>query len=148
TAALVLPGMAVFLLYRYRLVERERPPWRMLALGALAGLVTLYVADPPLWVNPVVRLAESIGFQFGHAEHGHNTFFAGSYSGHVPIGAVLLILLVKASVFVVIPALLFLVWALWRLARRRLAQRAEDLPVAFGLCWLGGLLLLFSFLSI
>lgn len=148
TAALALPGIAVFLFYRYRLVERSRLPWRMLGLGALAGLGALYLADPAIWVNPVVRLAESIGFQFGHAETGHQTFFAGSYGGHVPPGAVFLILLVKMSLFVVIPALLFLPWALWHLARRGRCPRPEDLPVAFGLCWLGGLLLPFSFLSI
>jgi len=148
TAALALPGIAVFLYYRYRLVERARPPWRMLGLGALAGLAAMYLADPAIWANPVVRLAESIGFQFEHAETGHQTFFAGSYGGHVPPGAVFLILLVKMSLFVVIPALLFLLWAAWRLAGRGKAQRVEALPLAFSFCWLGGLLLPFSFLSI
>jgi hypothetical protein len=59
-----------------------------------------------------------------------------------------LILLIKLSAFVVIPALLFLPWAAVRLARRGRQQAREDLPLAFGLCWLGGLLLPFSFLSI
>lgn len=164
TAALALPGILAFLWYQTRLGDgtgngqtrlsersggaQKRLPWRMLGLAALAGLAALYVADPPIWVNPVIRLADSIGFQFGHAEQGHRTFFAGSYGGHIPPGAVFLILLIKLSVFVVVPALLFLPWAALRLARLGRQQRAEDLPLAFGLCWLGGLLLPFSFLSI
>ncbi len=164
TAALALPGMLAFLWYQTRQGDssgngqtplrvgsgsaQKRLPWRMLGQASLAGLAALYLAAPPIWVNPVIRLAESIGFQFGHAEQGHRTFFAGSYGGHIPPGAVFLILLIKLSACVVVPALLFLPWAALRLARRGRQQRPEDLPLAFGLCWLGGLLLPFSFLSI
>ncbi len=148
TAALAVPGMLAFLFYRYMVGEKTKLPWRMLGLTALVGLGALYLADPAIWVNPVVRLAESVGFQFGHAEQGHRTFFAGSYGGHVPPGAVFLILLVKISLFVVIPALLLLPWAIFRLIRYWRTPQAEDMPVVFGLCWLGGLLVPFSFLSI
>lgn len=159
TTALAVPGMLAFVWYQTRLgdssgsehtsrSERKRLPWRMLGLAALVGLATLYLADPAIWVNPVIRLANSIGFQFGHAEQGHRTFFAGSYGGHIPPGAVFLILLIKLSAFVVLPALLFLPWAAARLARRWHQPAQEDLSLAFGLCWLGGLLLPFSFLSI
>lgn len=148
TAALAVPGMLAFLFYRYRVVEKTKLPWRMLGLTALVGLGALYLADPAIWVNPVVRLAESVGFQFGHAEQGHRTFLAGSYGEHVPLGAVFVILFVKMSIFVFIPALLFLPWAIFRLMRRWHAPQTEDMPVVFGLCWLGGLLIPFSFLSI
>jgi 4-amino-4-deoxy-L-arabinose transferase-like glycosyltransferase len=153
TAALALPGALAFICYQFRLGDgnggaQKRLPWRTLGLAALLGLATLYLADPAIWVNPMIRLATSIGFQFGHAEQGHRTFFAGSYGGHIPPGAVFLILLIKLSVFAVIPALLFLPWAATRLIRRGRTPDPRDLPLAFGLCWLGGLLLPFSFLSI
>jgi 4-amino-4-deoxy-L-arabinose transferase-like glycosyltransferase len=153
TAALALPGMLAFVWYQSRLGDssasgQKRLPWKMLGLAALCGLAALYLADPAIWVNPVIRLANSIGFQLGHAEQGHRTFFAGSYSGHIPPGAVFLILLIKVSAFVVLPALLFLPWAAARLARHRRQPAPENAPLAFGLCWLGGLLLPFSFLSI
>ncbi|HET8913041.1 MAG TPA: glycosyltransferase family 39 protein [Ktedonobacteraceae bacterium] len=115
TAVLIAPAMILFPLYcfvaiRPRLKAEARPPvpwrWWLSAIG-LAPLSFLIV-DPALWRSPIRLLIHSFDFEINHAEKGHITFLAGKASTYVPHWAVLYILSAKISLFVTVPALLFI----------------------------------------
>lgn len=147
TAALALIPMAGYLTYYYAVVVKRKPP-RALLWSVVALLLTIYVADPTIWMSPIDRLWSSIIWQWGHASNGHLTFWNGRVVDHVPMGEGLFILLAKTSVFVTGPALLALPWLVYRVWGAGRAPSALDDRAAFALCWFGGLLIPFSMLTI
>ncbi len=150
TAAFVAIPIVGYLVYYSLCVTRRRPPWQA-ALMLPIGLLTVYVFDPAIWVDPVFRLWNSILFQYNHASTGHDAFWNGVVGQHVPPGIGVYILLAKMSLFVTIPALLALPWALWRLARafrQRLPLTPLDDTAVFAFVWLGGMLPMFGSLNI
>jgi 4-amino-4-deoxy-L-arabinose transferase-like glycosyltransferase len=150
TAAFVAVPIVAYLVFYYLLISRRRPPWQA-ALMLPIGLITVYVFDPAIWVDPATRLWSSILFQYFHASNGHDAFWNGVVGQHVPPGIGIYILLAKVSLFITIPALLALPWALWRLTRvmrERLPLTPLDDTAAFALVWLGGMLPMFGSLNI
>lgn len=150
TAAFVAVPIVAYLLYYSLCVTRRRPPWQA-ALMLPIGLLTVYVFDPAIWVDPIFRLWNSIQFQYNHASNGHDAFWNGVVGYHVAPGIGIYILLAKVSLFITIPVLLALVWAIWRLARvirQRLPLAQHDDTAVFALVWLGGMLPLFASLNI
>ncbi len=148
-AALALPA-ALYLGYYYLVVTRRRPPWR-LALLPVVALLTVYIADPAIWLSPVARLWDSMLFQYDHASNGHDVFWNGAVWEHVPPGIGLFILLAKLSLFLTVPAALTLAWAVgrvWRAWRARRAPDPLDERAAFAISWLVGLLVPFGALPI
>ncbi|HLJ81243.1 MAG TPA: glycosyltransferase family 39 protein, partial [Ktedonobacterales bacterium] len=147
TALFALAPICGYLAYYYVCVAQRRPPWQ------LAGIVpafiwAVFVADPSIWADPISRFWNGIMFQYQHAEVGHDAFWNGQVSDHAPPGEALYILLAKMSLFVTIPALATLPWAVWRLWRARRAPAPLDDRAAFALCWLGGLLAPLALLNI
>jgi 4-amino-4-deoxy-L-arabinose transferase-like glycosyltransferase len=150
TAAFVAVPIVAYLLYYSLCVTRRRPPWQA-ALALPIGLLTVYVFDPAIWVDPIIRLWNSIQFQYNHASNGHDAFWNGVVGYHVAPGIGIYILLAKVSLLLTIPALLGLVWAIWRLVRvirQRLPLTEHDDTAVFALAWLGGMLPLFASLNI
>ncbi len=150
TAAFVAVPIVAYLLFYSLYVTRRRPPWQA-ALMLPVGLLTVYLFDPAIWVNPIVRLWNSILFQYNHASNGHDAFWNGVVGYHVAPGIGIYILLAKVSLFITIPALLALPWAIWRLARlirQRLPLTPHDDAAVFALVWLGGMLPMFGSLNI
>lgn len=150
TAAFVAVPIVAYLLFHSLIVARRRPAWQA-ALMLPVGLLTVYAVDPAIWVDPVARLWSSIRFQYNHSVGGHDMFWNGAVSVHVPPGMALYILLAKVSLFVTIPALLALGWSLWRLTRslrEHTALTPLDDSAGFVVIWLGGLLPLFGALNI
>lgn len=149
TAAFVALPIVAYLIF-YCVATRRRPPWQATLMLPM-GLLTTYAVDPAIWVDPVARLWNSILFQYNHASTGHQAFWNGSVSQHVPPGIGVYILLAKVSLFVTIPALLTLPWTLWRFTRvirERLPVTQIDDTAAFAFIWLGSLLPMFGSLNI
>ena len=166
TAAFVAVPIVLYLAFYTFFVARRRPPWQVILIPVV-GMLTAYIADPAIWVNPASRLYHSIMFQYNHASNGHDAFWNGVVGTHVPPGIGLYILLAKMSLFVTIPSLLALVWAAVRIVlfiranhpihpRRLLrGESGERTPLprdadtaAFIVIWLGGMLPLFGSLNI
>ena len=150
TAAFVAVPIVAYLAFYSVAISRRRPPWQV-TLVLPAGLLTTYLVDPAIWVDPLFRLWNSIIFQYDHASTGHDAFWNGAVWQHVPPGIGIYILLAKMSLFVTIPATLALLWAVWRLvrvARERLPLSRIDDTAAFAIAWLGGMLPLFASLNI
>ncbi|GCE46468.1 hypothetical protein KTH_13370 [Thermosporothrix hazakensis] len=151
TAILAVPPMILYTLYHFCVLERRRPPLKYGLLAVGIGVLVFLLADPAIWTNPPKRLYHSFLFELQHAINGHDFFLAGHYMTHVPRWTVLYILLVKLSVFLTIPAGLFLLYGLFQLVRFHLRPTMElerASALAFGVCWLGGLLLTFCLLNI
>jgi 4-amino-4-deoxy-L-arabinose transferase-like glycosyltransferase len=150
TAAFVAAPVVAYLVYYTLCIGRRRFPWQALLMLPV-GLLTTYIFDPAVWVDPAFRLWNSIQFQYNHAATGHDAFWNGVVGQHVPPGIGVYILLAKVSLFITIPALLALPWALWRLARiirERLPVTQFDDTAVFALVWLGGMLPMFGSLNI
>jgi 4-amino-4-deoxy-L-arabinose transferase-like glycosyltransferase len=159
TAALVVPGMILFIAYYYLAIypripadERKPVPWQWL-LGALVLVpVTFFIVDPAIWRDPWNLFINSLLFEWHHSINGHLTFIAGRYSGHVPHWTVLFILITKLSIFVPLPALFFGIFAVIQLARYHLHRSCLPLHdvagIAFLFIWLGSMLSMFSLLNI
>lgn len=150
TAAFVAVPIVVYLLFHSVWYMRRRPAWQAVLMLPV-GLLTAYIADPAIWVDPVTRMWTSIIFQYKHATAGHDAFWNGAVWTHVPPGIAIYILMAKVSLFITIPALLALPWALWRLAsvwRARRTLTPLDDTAAFALIWLGCLIPLFASLNI
>ncbi|MDE3229624.1 MAG: glycosyltransferase family 39 protein, partial [Chloroflexota bacterium] len=150
TAASIATPILLYLAVRSLAVTRRLPPWQAL-LMPLVGLLTVYLVDPAIWVSPLTRFWHSVMFEYHHAAHGHEVFWAGSVWQHVPPGLGLYIALAKLSLFITVPAALGLVWGLWRIARALLTRQRFtplDERVAFLVAWLGGLIPFFASLTI
>ncbi|GCE13012.1 ArnT family glycosyltransferase [Tengunoibacter tsumagoiensis] len=158
-AAFIIPGMVAFLAYyflalRPRLPQDQQPltPWRWWGGAILLSFITFFAVDPTIWPNPYQRIANSFGFEWMHSMHGHSTFLAGSYASHMPHWAVLYIVIAKLSVFVTIPALLFVFVALVQLIRFHLHATtihvSEATSLSFLCIWLFSTLFMFSLLNI
>lgn len=150
TAAFVLAPMCLYLAFYYLCVARRLPPWQM-ALGAVVTVLSVYVFDPAIWVNPIPRLWGSILFQYNHASNGHDAFWNGAVWQHVPPGIGMYILLAKMSLFVVIPAALGAIWAATTLVQTLHSGRpvaVEGDISAFIFAWLLGLVVPFGALNI
>lgn len=147
TAVFALAPICGYLAYYYICVARSRPPW-LLAWAVPALLWTVFVADPAIWADPLYRFWNGIMFQYQHAAVGHEAFWNGQVVDHAPPGEALYILLAKMSVFVTIPALSTVPWALWRVWLARRNPTPLDDRAAFMLCWLGGLLMPLALLNI
>lgn len=159
TAALVIPGMILFIAYyfiaiRPRLAPNQRTPvpwlWWLAALVLLPA--TFFIADPAIWRHPYSLLVQSVLFEWNHSVTGHLTFLAGQYSGHVPHWAVLYIVFSKLSVLVTLPAIFFLIFSIVQLIRLHLnkskLQVTEVTSISFLLIWLVSLVGTFSLLNI
>jgi 4-amino-4-deoxy-L-arabinose transferase-like glycosyltransferase len=147
TGAFALLPIAAYLAYYYAFRVHRRPPLHVLLIP-LVTLVAIYVADPALWVSPFDRLWDGITFQWNHAARGHSVFLNGRVWDHVPPGEVVFILVAKMSLFICIPALLALPWALARIIRARGNPSGRDERAAFAFFWLFGMLLPFGMLNI
>lgn len=150
TAAFVALPIVLYLLFHSAFIARRRPAWQA-ALMLPVGLLTVYIVDPAIWVDPLTRMWTSIRFQYNHAAVGHEAFWNGAVWTHVPPGIAIYILLAKVSLFVTIPALLALPWTVWRLARALRARRPlteVDDTAVFALLWFGGLAPFFASLNI
>ena len=159
TAALVIPGMILFIAYYFislwpRLAVDERPPvpWRWWLEAIILVPVTFFIADPAIWRRPSSLFIESLLFEWNHSVTGHLTFVAGQYSEHVPHWAVLYMLFVKLSAFVTIPAVFFVFFACIQLVRFHLKlsklEVTEVSSISFLLLWLISLVGMFSLLNI
>jgi 4-amino-4-deoxy-L-arabinose transferase-like glycosyltransferase len=146
TAAFAVLPVGLYLAYYYACEVRRRPPWQLLLVPPLL-LAVLYLADPSIWVEPVGRLSSSIRYQWEHADKGHNVFLNGMVLSHVPPGEVLYILFAKMSLFLMLPALVALPWAAYRLIRARRRPTRQDDRAAFALSWFS-MLLPFGLLNI
>ncbi len=161
TAVLAIPGMALFTAYYFLAlrphlpVEQRSPlPWLWWLAAIVLAPLAFLLADPAIWPDPYNLLLNSFRFEWLHSQSGHSnlTFLAGQYSAHVPHWAILYIALAKISVFVTLPALLFVVIALVLLVRFHLRSpgvaSAEASSLAFLLSWLLTVIGMFSLLNI
>ncbi|HEV8190586.1 MAG TPA: glycosyltransferase family 39 protein [Ktedonobacterales bacterium] len=146
TGAFATLPVALYLAYFYFFEVRRRPPWQILLVAPILFGV-IYLADPSIWVEPVGRLSESIGYQWEHAAKGHNVFLNGVVLSHVPPGEVIYILFAKMSLFVIVPAFLALPWCAYRLIQARRRPTRLDDRAAFALSWFS-MLLPFGLLNI
>jgi 4-amino-4-deoxy-L-arabinose transferase-like glycosyltransferase len=168
-AALIVPAIFAFPIYYYAVLRRklspeQRPPlpWRWWLLSLCLIPVSFFLADPPIWLDPLHRLLKSLAFSLGHADAGHVTFWAGQVYTHVPPWMILYVLFAKVSAFVTLPALFFILFAVIQLGRFHFtrarsgthnAQGDSDAinaiaSTAFLFFWLVDALLLFSQLTI
>lgn len=115
------------------------------AQAVLAFIVTLFVVDPAIWANPIIRFAQSLSFQFSHATNGHEVFWFDETWFHVVPGMGLLIVLAKMSLFVTIPALVVIITTFVLAIRHR---RWPNDTASFLFCWVVGLVIPFSSLTI
>lgn len=144
TALAAIVPIACYLYYVH-LATRRAIPLRAMGSAALAFLATLFLADPAIWVDPVGRLAESVTFEWRHAATGHQVFWFGRVWEHVPPGLGVALALAKLSVVVTVPALGVVGASLAR-AAKQCAWPGD--PAAFLICWLLGLAVPFSGLTI
>lgn len=147
TGAFAIIPIGAYLAYHYLLRARRWPP-RHLLLVPLMTLLAIYVADPAIWAAPIERMWDGVMFQWNHAARGHSVYLNGRVWDHVPPGEVVFILVAKMSLFICLPALLALPWALTRMIRARGAPSGRDERAAFAFFWLFGMLLPFGFLNI
>ena len=78
TAALVIPGMILFIAYyfiaiRPRLAPDQRPsvPWLWWLPALILLPVTFFIADPAIWRHPHSLLVQSVLFEWNHSVTGH-----------------------------------------------------------------------------
>ncbi len=158
TGAFASIPVILYLAYHYAVIDRrftrqgehgKRPgvPWQLWIIPPIV-LATIFITDPAIWISPITRLWNSMLFEFDHALNGHGVYWNGQVWEHVPPGEALYILLAKMSLFILIPALLALPWAAWRVFTSLRAPTERDDRAAFALCWFGGLLPPFGLLTI
>lgn len=147
TAAFAVIPIGAYLAYYYAFRAHRRPP-RHIWLIPVMTLLAVYIADPVVWVSPLDRLWDGIAFQWNHAARGHSVFLNGRVWDHVPPGEVVFILVAKMSLFICIPALLALPWALVRIIQARGNPSGRDERAAFAFFWLFGMLIPFGMLNI
>lgn len=147
TGSFAMLPIGAYLAYYYAFRAHHRPP-KHIWLLPVAALLTIYIADPAIWVSPLDRLVDGIVFQWDHAARGHSVFLNGLVWDHVPPGEVVFILIAKMSLFICIPALLALPWALTRIIRAKGQPSGRDERAAFVFFWLFGMLLPFGLLNI
>jgi 4-amino-4-deoxy-L-arabinose transferase-like glycosyltransferase len=127
TASLMIPAMLAFVIYhalflrtRLPVASRQQLPWFWWLTACIIAPAVFFIADPAIWSDPIPLLLHSFRFEWDHSAHGHLTFIAGNYNLHVPGWTVLYVLLVKISIFIIIPAVCFLVLSLLQLAHLHL----------------------------
>ncbi|MGE5334126.1 MAG: hypothetical protein ACM3N4_05455, partial [Nitrososphaerota archaeon] len=147
TGSFALLPIAAYLVYYYAFRAHQKPP-KQVWLIPITTLLAIYIADPAIWVSPFDRLWAGMLFQWDHAARGHSVFLNGRVWDHVPPGEVVFILVAKMSLFICIPALLALPWALMRIIRARGNPSGRDERAAFAFFWLFGMLLPFGMLNI
>lgn len=147
TGTFALLPIGAYLAYYYAFRAHRKPPWHLLLIP-VAALLAIYMADPAIWASPIDRLWDGMVFQWDHAARGHSVFLNGRVWDHVPPGEVVFILFAKMSLFVCIPALLALPWALTRILRAKGQPNGRDERAAFAFFWLFGMLLPFGLLNI
>jgi Dolichyl-phosphate-mannose-protein mannosyltransferase len=147
TGTFALLPIGAYLAYYYLFRAHQKPP-RHLFLIPIVALAAVYVADPAIWASPLARLWDGVVFQWDHAARGHSVFLNGRVWDHVPPGEVVFILVAKMSLFICIPALLALPWALVRIIRAKGNPSGRDERAAFVFFWLFGMLLPFGLLNI
>jgi 4-amino-4-deoxy-L-arabinose transferase-like glycosyltransferase len=155
TAILALPGLLIYLIYAFLVqcksqteAERRRLPWLWWAGACITLPLTFFSADPSIWRNPPALLLRSLNYQWEHSTTGHMTFLGGEALIHAPAWTLFLILFTKISLFVTLPATGFLVLALLRLIPTHKHFREKKPHEVFLLCWLLGILVPFSQLTI
>lgn len=162
TASLAIPGMLLFTFYyffairpRLPLEKQPRIPWRWWIAAILLAPLIFLAADPAIWPDPTGLLLRSFQYEWEHSYQGHLTFLAGQYNLYAPHWAILYIILAKMSVFVTLPALFFVIFALMHLLRFHLSaaditpvQAKQAAGVSFLLIWLLAMLGMFSLLNI
>ncbi len=159
TAALAIPGIILFTVYyyfivRFKLPPDQRPaiPWRWWIAALVLAPIVFFLMDAAIWRNPLSLLLHSFLFEWHHSVDGHLTFLAGHYSGHVPHWAIFYIVFAKLSIFVTIPAVFFIVYALVQLVRFHLSRStipvSQAASTAFLFVWVISILGMFSLLNI
>jgi 4-amino-4-deoxy-L-arabinose transferase-like glycosyltransferase len=159
TASLAIPSIVLFTAYyffviRPRLPQEQRPPFPWLWwLGAIIAAPLIFLAvDMAIWPSPIDLLQHSFLFEWNHSIHGHLTFLAGQYSGHVPHWAILYIMLVKISALTTVPAIFFTIYGCIQLVRFHLPKSSVEpqkmASIAFLLIWLVAIIGMFSLLNI
>jgi hypothetical protein len=159
TAALMAPSMILFTVYYFFLIrpclpveQRPRMPWGWWISAMIVASLIFLVADPAIWPSPYKLLMHSFTFELDQAVKGHLTFVAGRASLHPPHWTIPLILLVKMSLLVTVPAALFVCYALIQLVRFHLHRSqidiADTMVLAFILIWLVGITGMSSLLTI
>jgi 4-amino-4-deoxy-L-arabinose transferase-like glycosyltransferase len=105
-----------------------------------------------IWPSPISLLQHSFLFEWNHSIHGHLTFLAGQYSGHVPHWAILYIMLVKISALTTIPAIFFTIYGCIQLVRFHLPKSGIEpqkiARISFLFIWLIAIVGMFSLLNI
>jgi Dolichyl-phosphate-mannose-protein mannosyltransferase len=159
TASLAMPSIILFTAYyflviRPRLPQEQRPPlpWLWWLVAIIAAPLIFLAVDMAIWPSPVSLLQHSFLFEWNHSIHGHLTFLAGQYSGHVPHWAILYIMLVKISALTTVPAVFFTIYGCIQLVRFHLPKSGIEpqkmARIAFLLIWLVAIVGMFSLLNI
>lgn len=159
TAALIIPGMVLFVAYYFLALRphltpenRPTPPWRWWLIALIVTPLTFLAADPSIWYSPYQRLLHSISFEWDHSLNGHLTFINGQDILHVPQWAIFYITSAKISAFVTLPASFFLISSLVRQIRFHMQRNSAPITQTSGnallLIWLLSLLGTFNFLNI
>jgi hypothetical protein len=157
TAALALPGLLIYTIAFYLVERRSLPPERRTPLPWLWWLIAcvllpliFFLVDPAIWRNPPHLLLRSLDFELLHATGGHAFFLNGRVYLHTPFWSILLITLTKMSLFVTVPAAAFLLLVLFRIliVYKKRDRKYLDAQTLLLFCWLLGILIPFSQLTI
>jgi hypothetical protein len=156
-AVFLVPGMVLYALYytffiRPRLGEASKLPWKWWLGAMLLSLLVFLLVDPAIWTNPPVKLFESFFYEWNHSTMGHLTFMAGASYEHMPSWTIFYMLGAKLSVFLTLPALGFIVYAVVKLIRYHRTPSAvapiEAANLAFLSIWLVSAIAMYSLLNI
>lgn len=156
-AVFLVPGMVLYALYytffiRPRLGEASKSPWKWWIGAMLLSLLVFLLVDPAIWTNPPVKLFESFFYEWNHSTMGHLTFMAGASYEHMPSWTIFYMLGAKLSVFLTLPALGFIVYAVVKLIRYHRTPSAvapiEAANLAFLSIWLVSAIAMYSLLNI
>jgi 4-amino-4-deoxy-L-arabinose transferase-like glycosyltransferase len=159
TAILALPGLLIYLIYAFLVqrksqteAKRRETPWLWWAGACIMLPFAFFSADPSIWRNPPALLLRSLNYQWEHSSTGHMTFIGGLAQIHAPAWTLFLILFTKITLFATLPAAGFIVLAIIHLMptnkRFREKKKGIEPKTVFLLCWLLGILIPFSQLTI
>lgn len=156
-AVFLVPGMVLYALYytffiRPRLGKSSKLPWKWWLGALLLSPLAFLLVDPAIWTNPPVKLFQSFFFEWNHSSNGHLTFLAGAAYEHMPRWTIFYMLGAKLSVFLTLPALGFIVYAIVKLVRYHRAPNAvapmEAASLAFLSIWLVSAVAMYGLLNI
>ncbi|GHO73065.1 hypothetical protein KSD_08360 [Ktedonobacter sp. SOSP1-85] len=156
-AVFLVPGMVLYALYytffiHPRLGEASKLPWKWWLGAMLLSPLVFLLVDPAIWTNPPVKLFQSFFFEWNHSSNGHLTFMAGAAYEHMPRWTIFYMLGAKLSVFLTLPALGFIVYAVVKLVRYHRTPNTvtpmEAASVVFLSIWLVSAIAMYGLLNI